>query len=371
MVSITHLLLSLELGGLERGAVNAIRAASKGFRHSVVCLRRLGPREADLPPEVERHALGIAGGTRPGSVLSLRRQLRAMRPDILRCYNQEALLHAVPAAAFSGLPIIYYNGGRTLPEHSRRLRLERWLCRLVSRVVVPSSDLGEYMARVVGVDPARVRVIENGVDVERFHPGHLSREEREELGLPPEGRLVGAIGRLSPQKDYPTLLRAFSQVAQRAPDVRLVIVGDGPERGRLEAMTAELRLGDRVLFYGTRAESAPLYRAFEALALTSRWEGLSNVVLEAMASGVPVVATRVEGTARVLTDGSEGFVVEPGDFDAVGERLVRVLEDDALAGQFRERGRARVSREFSLARMVGAYEALYGDVLAESIRRSA
>jgi glycosyltransferase involved in cell wall biosynthesis len=371
VVRITHVLLSLELGGLERGAVNVIRASSRRFGHAVLCLRRLGPREGDLPPDVERRALGILSGTRPGSVLRLRHELRASRPDLVRCYNQEALLHAVPAAAFSGVPIIYYNGGRTLPEHSRRLSIERWLCRFVSRVVVPSGDLADYMIRVVGVRPRLVRVVENGVDPTRFHTGRLSPGERESLGLPPEGRLLGSIGRLAPQKDYPTLLRAFAQVARRVADVRLVLVGDGPERMRLEALTRDLGLADRVVFYGTTTEAAPIYRALEAFALTSRWEGLSNVVLEAMASGVPVVTTRVEGTMRVLTDGEDGLVVEVGDADGVADRLLRVIENPDLAGRLREAGLARVRRDFSLQRMAKEYEALYDDVLAESVRRSA
>jgi len=370
VVRVTHLLLSLELGGLERGAVNVIRASSKEFRHSVLCLRRLGPREGDLPEDVERRSLGIASGTRPGSVLRLRRELRALKPDLLRCYNQEALLHAVPAAAFTSVPLIYYNGGRTLPEHPRRLRMERWLCPFVSRVVVPSSDLAEYMERVVGVRHDRIRVVENGVDAERFHPGRLSAGERADLGLPTNGRLLGTIGRLSPQKDHPTLLRAFAQVARRVGDLRLLIVGDGPERSRLEALAHELGLSDRVLFYGTTTETAPIYRGLEAFALTSRWEGLSNVVLEAMASGVPVVATRVEGTTRVLTDGLNGFVVEVGDADGVAEKLVRLIQDPELAGQLGAAGLERVRRDFSLSRMAREYEALYEDVLAESPRSS-
>lgn len=364
MPHVFHLLLSFDVGGLETGALNLIRRSSPRFRHTICCLRRAGARAGELPPGVEVHDLGVASGTRPSSVWRIARLLRQTRPDLVRCYNVEALFHAVPAGLLARRPILYYNGGRVLPEVPRRVRLEGWLARRARRIVVPSRDLQDYMVRVVGLPARALRVIENGVDLDRFQPGTLTAEERGALGLPPAGRLLGAVGRLTEQKDYPTLLRVFARVAPQAADVHLVIAGEGQLRPALEAQRAELGLGDRVTFLGARPDMPLVYRALSALVSTSLWEGLSNVLLEGMACGLPPVSTRVEGVARVITDGQDGLIVEPRDVEGISSALLRVLTEPGLAGRLGQAARAKVQREFSLDRMVREYEALYDEVLS-------
>jgi glycosyltransferase involved in cell wall biosynthesis len=354
-----HILLSLEIGGLENGMVNLVRQSSGRFRHTLCCLRGLGPRAADLPAGLPIHNLGVAGGTKPSTVWRIAQVIRRQRPDLVRCYNVEALFHAEPAAALARRPVLYYNGGRVLPESPRRVRLERWLCRGVRGIVVPSRDLMDYMVRVVGLPAGSLRVIENGVDLDRFRPGRLTADERGALGLPREGRLIGAVGRLVAQKDYPSLLRAFVAVAERVPEARLVIAGEGALRGELEGLKDQLGLKGRAFFLGARTDMPVLYRAMEALVSTSRWEGLSNVLLEAMASGLPPVMTRVEGVGRVITDGEDGLIVEPEDPAGTAAAVTRVLTEPALAARLSEAARQKVQREFSLQRMVRDYEALY------------
>ena len=146
----------------------------------------------------------------------------------------------------------------------------------------------------------------------------------------------------------------------------MVIAVDGPLRAELEACAAQLGLGDRVRFLGARTDMPRIYRALDAFVSTSRWEGLSNVLLEAMASGLPPVMTRVEGVARVITEGQDGLMVPPGDPAAAASALVRVLTEPGLAARLGAAARAKVQREFSLERMVARYEALYDEVLGNS-----
>jgi glycosyltransferase involved in cell wall biosynthesis len=358
-----HLLLSLEIGGLENGMVNLIRQSSARFRHTICCLRGLGPKAADVPSGVPIHDLAVAAGTRPSTVWRLARLLRRQRPHLVRCYNVEALFHAVPAAALARRPVLYYNGGRVIPEAPRRIRLERWLCRGVRRIVVPSRDLMEYMVRKVSLPAPAFRVIENGVDLVRFHPGRMEADERAALGLPREGRLVGAVGRLVAQKDYRSLLQAFAAAGRQVPEARLVIAGEGPLRRDIEAFRAELGLEGRVFLLGARTDMPAVYRALEAFVSTSRWEGLSNVLLEAMATAVPPVMTRVEGVGRVISEGKDGLIVEPGDPEGAAAALTRVLTEPGLAARLGAAAREKVQREFSLERMVRDYEGLYDELV--------
>jgi glycosyltransferase involved in cell wall biosynthesis len=297
----------------------------------------------------------------------IRRMLRESSPDLLRCYNHETLFHAVPASLGLGVPIVYYNGGR-LGETPRRLRIERALSTRVSRVVVPSGELRDYMVRTVGIAARKVRVIENGVDTARFRAPLDVVEVRRELGLAPSARVLGTVGRLSAEKDHRTLLRAFDRVRREEPDARLLVVGDGPLRGELSDFARELGLGDAALFLGPRNDAPRLYRVMDVFLLTSRTEGFSNVLLEAAAAGVPLVSTRVQGASRLVEDGVTGFLAAPEDDAALAERALAVLRDASLARRLREAASKRVDETFSLARMAREYEELYRELIGSRRR---
>jgi glycosyltransferase involved in cell wall biosynthesis len=360
---VVHVLISLEVGGLERGTVNLIRQSSGAFVHEVCCLRRTGPLAADLPPGVRVHDLGLVGGRDPRAFLKLRRLVRALRPDIVRGGNYESLLYTTAACVGTGVPAVYYKGGRTQPPSPRRHLVERTLSRRCRCVIVPSNDLRDYAVKVVGIPADRIRVIESGVDPSRFPLAPAPPAERERLGLPADARVIGTVGRLVPEKDHPTLLEAFLRVRQAVPAARLLIVGDGPLRSELEGRSRRLGLADSVSFLGSRGDVPALYRSMDLMVSTSRWEGLSNVLLEAMAAGVPVVATRVGGTSRVVEDGVTGFTADPGDASLIADRAVRLLTDSSLAARLREAAREKVLREFSISRMSREYESLYEAII--------
>jgi glycosyltransferase involved in cell wall biosynthesis len=228
---------------------------------------------------------------------------------------------------------------------------------------VPSHDLRDYAVKVVGIPADRIRVIESGVDPSRFPIAPAPPAERERLGLPADARVIGTVGRLVPEKDHPTLFEVFLRVRRAVPGARLLLVGDGPLRSELEERSRRLGLADSVSFLGSRGDVPALYRSMDLMVSTSRWEGLSNVLLEAMAAGVPVVATRVGGTSRVVEDGVTGFTADPGDAPLIADQAVRLLTDPSLAARLREAAREKVLREFSISRMSREYESLYEAII--------
>ena len=251
MPKIFHLLLSLDMGGLERGAVNLIRNSSARYVHVVCCLRGKGPLADELPPGVTVHALNVPGGNRLSTLRMIRTLIHEEGADLLRCYNQESLFHAVPVSWSLGVPVIYYNGGRSFPEKRRKILLERILSNFVKIVVVPSDDLGSHMNEIVGIPRKKSRTIENGIDFSRFAGRHDSIGKRLELGLESGCPVLGTVGRLDPQKNHRMLFEAFSIIEKRFPMARLLVVGDGHLRFSLEEYVKRLNIREKVLFLGS------------------------------------------------------------------------------------------------------------------------
>jgi glycosyltransferase involved in cell wall biosynthesis len=225
--------------------------------------------------------------------------------------------------------------------------------RASTAIVANSHDVAEYIVRQYLAPRARIRVIYNGIDVDRFHPNGSASAS--------PGPIV-TVGRLVPQKNHELFLQAAAPLAGAVPEARFVIVGDGPLRPQLEASARRLSIADRVAFAGERRDVEALLRTASLFWLTSRWEGTPNVVLEAMASGVPVVATDVGGTRELIRSGSEGFVVPPEDVDGFVRHSRDLLADLAMRRRFAAAARAR-AEEFSNSRMVAAMTRLYDEVL--------
>jgi glycosyltransferase involved in cell wall biosynthesis len=207
-------------------------------------------------------------------------------------------------------------------------------------------------------------LIENGVDVAEFSRGRTTAEAKRHLGLPVERPLIGAIGRLSEEKGFDILLRAAAQLVRTGQDIGLVIAGEGRERAALGSLAQELGLADRVRLGGYCPDPRPLYEAFDVFALSSLREGLPNVLLEAMALEVPVVATRVAGVPRLVRHEANGLLVEPGSADDLAGALARLLRDPELRGRLGRTGRTTVQADYSFAarmhKLAGMYDALLG-----------
>jgi sugar transferase (PEP-CTERM/EpsH1 system associated) len=371
---IAHVIFRLGVGGLENGVVNLVnRLPPERFRHAIVCLTEATAFRARIArADVEVHAVHKRPGHDLGASWRLYRLFRQLRPAIVHTRNL-GCLEALPPAWLARVPCrIHGEHGWDVfdPDGASRKyqRLRRAHAPLVDRFVPLSRELEAYLVERVGVPLTRITRIYNGVDTERFAPG----ERRP--GLLPEGLvgsadvLVGTVGRMHGVKDQLNLARAFISAAN-APEgigsrLRLVMVGDGPLREACRAELDAAGLGARYWLPGDRDDVPELMRAMDVFVLPSQAEGISNTVLEAMASGLPVVATAVGGNPELVADGETGTLVPAGDPAAIAEALLRYVREPQARSAHGAAGRAMATVRFSLAEMMQRYADLYEAVLA-------
>jgi len=237
----------------------------------------------------------------------------------------------------------------------------------VDRYITMSQDLNNWLQRDVGIPASRIETIYNGVDTIRFSP---QREDRRALpaGFAPPGAIViGTLGRLDPVKNQTLLARAFARLIERRPEfrarLRLAIIGDGGERAAVETILAQGHVTELVWLPGFRNDTPSLYRALDIFVLPSVREGISNTLLEAMASGVPVIATRVGGNPEILPDQLVGELVDSNDAEAMAQAIERYVDNPARLRAHGEAGRAHVLSRFSLNSMIQGYDGVYGPLL--------
>jgi sugar transferase (PEP-CTERM/EpsH1 system associated) len=368
MTHLVHVIDSLAVGGAETGVVNLINATRGSFRHTVVTMTSLGPLAERLPPEVARHCLHKRPGIDLKAIVRLAALLHRLRPAAVHSRNWGAL-DAVIAARLAGVRVVVHgeHGREASDPHgldSRRNRIRKALAPLVSRFVTVSSDLGRWLVGTVGIRADKVVTIHNGVDVDHFAAGERYAARRA-LGLSDDAVVIGTVGRLDPIKDQAALVGAFAQLDDVGPRPTLVIVGEGPCRRGLEGDIARFGLGDRVLLAGERRDIPDVLAAFDIFALPSLGEGISNTILEAMAAGLPVVATDVGGNPELVEHDVTGFLVSPASPSALSAALRAYSTDVGLATRHGKAGRERAARELSLGHMVRAYTSLYVSLCAE------
>jgi glycosyltransferase involved in cell wall biosynthesis len=288
--------------------------------------------------------------------------LQSWQPQILQTFLFHANVFGRLAARRAGVPVIV--SGLRVAERSRWWygRLDQLTNRLVTCNVCVSRGVADYWERQLGGNPAKTVVIPNGVDLQRF--ATASPIDWSTLGLPADGPVMICIGRLEPQKGIDDLLRALPSVLERHPEWSVVIVGDGPDRRTLERSATEAGLASRVRFLGRRNDIPQLLSGSSLLVLPSRWEGMPNVVLEAMAAGTPVVVTAVEGIAELVTDQISGWVVPPGQPDSLAACLSSVLAAPVARSEAAKAAQDFVSKRFTILAMIDRYEQLYRHLLA-------
>lgn len=361
-IHVVHVLHSLEVGGTEHGVVNLINALGDGFRHTVIAMTSSGPLARRLPPDVALHALGKRPGMDGGAVGRLVRLLWRLGPDIVHSRNWGAL-DAIVAGRLARVPtVIHGEHGREIADphglNRKRNRIRRLVAPLVTRFVTVSHDLQEWLTSTVGLPAAKVVTIHNGVDLARF--SHEGREAgRQALAVDDHTVLVGAVGRLDPVKDHAGLLDAFASLDQSAIRIELVLVGDGPCRAALERRSQAADLAGRVHLLGERSDVATLLKGLDVYVLPSIAEGISNTILEAMATGLPVVATRTGGNPELVEDGVTGALVPIRNPAALAAALHAYVTNPRLRRLHGQAGRRRATDEFALERMASRYGDLY------------
>jgi sugar transferase (PEP-CTERM/EpsH1 system associated) len=372
-----HVVHRFDTGGLENGVVNLINHMSRGaYRHMVVSLTDVTDFRNRLQPNnVECIALHKPPGHGAMLYSRLWRLLRQHRPAIVHTRNLAALEMQAAAWAARVPARIHGEHGRDVEDldgNSRRhQRVRRLYSPFVHRYVALSQDLANYLADRVGIAPTRVEQIYNGVDAERFCPPLGGPQPI--AGAPfgaPRHWLIGTVGRMQTVKHQTLLARAFVRLLELQPALcgraRLVMVGDGPLRSQAQAILAEAGVAHLAWLPGELAAVPAVMQGLHCFVLPSLAEGVSNTILEAMASGVPVIATDVGGNAELVTHGVTGEVVPSDDVDAMAAALLRQATDPTQADAMGLAGRVEVERRFSLQAMVSAYHALYDQALREA-----
>lgn len=301
-------------------------------------------------------------------------RLRAGSWDVVHTHTSKAGVLGRIAARRAGVPVVVHTA-HGWAFHARGagfwLPIERWCARRCDAIVVVSrTDEASGLARAVGT-PAQYHLIRSGIELEAFRSPGVTREQaRARLGLTPEAFVVGMVGRLSEQKAPLDLIAAFARVAAAMPALTLVLVGDGPLREPVDRAVAATGLDARVLRLGLRTDVPQLLAAFDALALTSRWEGMPRVFPQAMAARLPILATAVDGAREAVVPDETGVLVPPGDVAAIAGALHALAGDPVRARRMGEAG-ARRADEFDAGRMARQLEALYLELWARRVGAAA
>jgi L-malate glycosyltransferase len=359
---VMQVVLSLTPGGTEHLVVQICKRLPAEYGTVVCCLDAEGEWAADLQARgIEVRALRRRAGFRPQVGRAIAQFAAERDIDVLHCHQYSSFVYGRIAAMWNRrLKIVYTEHGRLSdapPSWKRRL-VNPLLSRFDSSIVAVSHELRDYMIES-RFPSERVRVIHNGIEPAVAASPLDRRRARMLLGLDDRAFVVTTVARLDPVKDLVTLLDAFAHVRTRVPSARLVIVGDGPERQRLEARAAQDDLAGSVRITGYRADVRALLPAADVYASSSISEGVSITILEAMATGIPVVATAVGGTPEILSDGTGGILVPSRDPARMGAAIVSLAEDHRQRAALAGAARHRLETSFTIDRMVDDYARTY------------
>ena len=372
---IVHVVYHFGVGGLENGVVNLInRLPAARWRHAVVALTKMAPamQARVTRPDVAFFELEKGPGHLYPLYARLFRLFRELRPAIVHTRNLAALEAVVPARLAGVRAVVHGEHGRDVNDidgqNARNLWTRRLFRPFVSRYVALSVELEHYLKDRVGVAPGRIVRLINGVDAGHFAP--RGRERPVIAGCPfvdPKQFIVGTVGRLDAVKDQTNLARAFVSALRRHSGarerLRLVIVGDGPLLDDIQRVLTEADARQYAWLAGERHDVADVMRGLDCFVLPSLAEGISNTLLEAMASGLPVIATRVGGNAELMEEGLTGRLIPRADAEALAGEILRYFDAPMLARRHGGAGRSLVEKRFSLDLMVRRYDELYASVL--------
>lgn len=365
-VKILHVIDSLGIGGMERVVIdvaNGLDAAK--FEQIVCCLSRRGEAADQLRDNVRCFDLGKGDKADRLIPLKLARLIRRERPDIVHSQSWSGVDTALAMLFAPGVKLVHSEHGRNFHDlHGQTLLrriARRWLYQRANLVFAISGEVREFYCRQTKFPVERMRVIPNGIALQRIDEADAGGV-REELGIAADDFVIGTIARLDLNKDTLTLLRAFAAIPTDS-KLKLLIVGDGDQRNRLEEFVNSAALNQAVIFVGWRRDVPRLLKAMDVFALSSLSEGMPLTVLEAMAARLPVVATAVGALPEMVEEGRTGFLVPVGDAKAMAEALRRLFDERQLAKDFGEAARRKVEREFTIERTLQRYAELYVSVL--------
>ncbi len=353
---VAHLVFRFDYGGLENGVANIVNGLSdNSLRHVVIALTDATEFTDRLDSRVTVYSIGKQPGKDPGAYVRLYRLLRKLRPDIVHTRNI-GTMDCLLIAFLARVPVrIHGEHGWDVhdPDGTRiRYRLmRRLLHRFAGRIVTVSKDLKVWLSEVVGIPERKILHICNGVDTNRFCP---RPEEYKEGAI-----VVGSVTRFSAIKDPLNLVEAFIQLRQTGEDIRLFMIGDGELRVEAQQKLQEAGVQEFAWLPGSRDDIPEQLRAMDIFVLGSLREGISNTILEAMASGLPVIASNTGGNPELISEGENGSLVPPGNRAALAEAIRGYIQDPELRLRHTLASRDRAVSRFSIVTMIENYRQLY------------
>ncbi|MCP5244453.1 MAG: TIGR03088 family PEP-CTERM/XrtA system glycosyltransferase [Burkholderiales bacterium] len=371
---IAHVIHRLDVGGLENGLVNLInRIPPSQYRHVIICIEDYTDfRQRITRDDVQVIALNKRVGYDLKLYTKLFRVLRELKPDIVHTRNLAALEAQLIAVAARIKARVHSEHGRDISD----LKGENFKYNLLRKIIYPfvdhfitvSKDLEVWLTNLLGVSSNRISQIYNGVDNHRFSPGQPTHS-----GLAPSGFfsensfVIGSVGRMEAVKDYPSLVRAFLQIIEKIPAarmrLRLMIVGDGSSRNECLSLVRQANADDLVWFPGERSDIPEFMRMMNLFVLPSLGEGISNTILEAMSSGLPVVATRVGGNIELVEEARTGILVSPGKQSELMEAMLSYYTTPELLDIHGKSARHKIETAFSMTAMINSYLRVYDQSL--------
>ena len=370
---VVHVIYRLDVGGLETLLIECInRMPSERYRHAIICLTTSSAFAKKISaPNVAVYELHKAPGLSLATHTDFYKLIRRLKPAIVHTYNLAAIEYHL-MAALAGVPVrIHAEHGRDAADPHGKNRKHNLLRRLISpllhKFIPVSVDLQNWLQHVVGIPARKLQLVPNGVDTDQFSAPDQDGTAPSPFPFPSDSIVLGTVGRLQAVKDHQCMVTAFAQLRKRSPDLshrlRLVIIGDGPCNAALHQQVRALGLQDVVWLPGSRDDIALLMRHLSVFVMSSIAEGTPMTILEAMASGLPVVATQVGGIPEVVQPNHSGMLVPAQDPQALANAMAIYCTQPALARQHGAQGRAQVEAHFSIKTTVAAYLALYDNLL--------
>ncbi len=372
---VAHIIFRLDFGGLENGLVNLINnMPTDKYRHVIICASDYTDFKKRIKnPEVDVYALHKKPGNDFGAYVRLWKLLRKLKPDIVHTRNLGTIEYVIPSVLAGVKYRIHGEHGRDMSDidgtNKKYIMLRRFYGRFMHRFIALSQDLAQWLLNTVEIAPKKVVQLYNGVDLSRFQSENIKEKPASQFSQINSGDIViGTVGRLQAEKDQSTLINAFAKVKAKTTSnnskLKLLIIGDGPDRAKLEALVAGKGLSESIIFSGARNDIPELLASMRIFVLPSRGEGISNTILEAMASSLPVIATNVGGNPELVEENETGMLVPSNNADKMAEAILLYINDLPLAEQQGKAGRQRVEALFSMNKMIENYTKVYDSVMS-------
>ena len=367
---VLYIIATLPIGGAEEHLKTVVaNIDSYGFKPTVCCIGEkglIGEEIESLGVEVITLGRMKGKGFDPRIIKGLMALIKEREIDIIHTHLYHANMYGRAAALAARVPVVATEHNVYKSYKKKRSVINRLLAKRTDSMIAVSMAVKDEICKRDSIDPAKVEVIYNGIEVERFKVPDAEEKRRAKvaLGLEPDIIVAGTISRLSKQKGHTYLLRAFADLTRSFPELKLLVVGSGPLEDELKSQAEKLGLSESVIFTGARRDVPEILKALDIFVMPSLWEGFPVSLLEAFATGLPVVVSPVGGVVDAVKDRVSGLYVEPEDVDGLVAQISKLLKDNEMATGLGTEARKVVEESFSVSCMVDSLAELYTDVLA-------